>query len=109
GQTSAWYVFSALGFYPVTPASEQYVLGTPLFTKATIQLDNGKQIVINAPNSSDKNIYVNNLLMNGKKHDLNWLNHFELMKGAVLNYNMSASPNKLRGTGKAAYPFSMSK
>jgi len=108
GQTSAWYVFSALGFYPVTPASEQYVLGTPLFTKATIQLDSGKQIVINAPNSSDKNIYVSSLLLNGKKHDLNWLNHFDLLKGAVLNYNMSPTPNKIRGTQKPAYPFSLS-
>ncbi len=108
GQTSAWYVFSALGFYPVTPASEQYVLGTPLFTKATIQLDNGKQIVINAPNSSDNNMYVNNLLLNGKKYDRNWLNHFELIKGAVLNYTMSSVPNKQRGATKASYPFSLS-
>ncbi len=109
GQTSAWYVFSALGFYPVTPASEQYVLGTPLFTKATISLDNGKQIIINAPNSSDKNIYVNNLLVNGKKYGMNWLNHFELVKGAVLNYTMSSIPNTIRGTQQSAYPFSMSK
>lgn len=109
GQTSAWYVFSALGFYPVTPASDQYVLGTPLFTKATIQLDNGKQIVINAPNSSDKNMYVNSLLVNGKKHDYNWVNHFDLTKGATMNYMMAPTPNKLRGTQKAAYPFSMSK
>ncbi len=109
GQTSAWYVFSALGFYPVTPAIDEYVLGTPLFTKATIQLDNGKQIVINAPNSNDKNMYVNSLMLNGAKYDHNWLNHFDLYKGAVLNYNMSPVPNKLRGVQKSAYPFSMSK
>jgi predicted alpha-1,2-mannosidase len=109
GETSAWYVFSALGFYPVTPASDQYVLGTPLFTKATIYLDNGKQVIINAPNSSDKNMYVNNLLLNGKKYDFNWFNHFDLMKGAVLNYTMSATANKSRGITKASYPFSLSK
>jgi predicted alpha-1,2-mannosidase len=109
GQTSAWYVFSALGFYPVTPATEQYVLGTPLFNRATIQLDNGKQIVINAPNSNDKNIYVNSLMLNGAKYERNWLDHFELYKGAVLNYMMAPVPNKTRGIQKAAYPFSLSK
>lgn len=108
GQTSAWYVFSALGFYPVTPASEQYVLGTPLFSKATLKLDNGKQIVINAPNSSDKNKYVGSLLLNGKSYDKNWLNHFELLKGATLDFRMSPTPNKTRGTQKSAYPFSLS-
>lgn len=109
GQTSAWYVFSALGFYPVTPGTEQYVLGTPLFTKATISLENGKQLVINAPNSTDKNLYVNSLLFNGKKYDLNWLNHFELLKGGTLNYIMSPTPNKQRGISKSSYPFSLSK
>lgn len=108
GQTSAWYVFSALGFYPVTPASEQYVLGTPLFIKATLKLDNGKQIVINAPNSSDKNKYVGSLLLNGKSYDKNWLNHFELLKGGTLDFKMSPTPNKTRGTQKSAYPFSLS-
>ncbi|RYY71072.1 MAG: glycoside hydrolase family 92 protein [Chitinophagaceae bacterium] len=109
GQTSAWYVFSALGFYPVTPGSEQYVIGTPLFTKATISLENGKQIIINAPNSNDKNIYINSLTMNGKRYDQNWFNHFELIKGGTLNYIMSSTPNKQRGTAKSAFPFSLSK
>ena len=108
GQTSAWYVFSALGFYPVTPASNQYVLGTPLFNKATLYLDNGKQIVINAPNNSNDKRYVHSLFFNGKNHNQNWLNHFDLMKGAVLNYQMSATPNIKRGTTKTAYPFSLS-
>lgn len=108
GQTSAWYVFSALGFYPVTPASNQYVLGTPLFNKATLYLDNGKQIVINAPNNDNDKMYVQSLFFNGKNHNQNWLNHFDLMKGAVLNYQMSATPNIKRGTTKTAYPFSLS-
>lgn len=108
GQTSAWYVFSALGFYPVTPASNQYVLGTPLFNKATLYLDNGKQIVINAPNNDNDKMYVHSLFFNGKNHNQNWLNHFDLMKGAVLNYQMSATPNIKRGTTKTAYPFSLS-
>ncbi|MBC7935259.1 MAG: glycoside hydrolase family 92 protein [Rhizobacter sp.] len=109
GQTSAWYVFSALGFYPVCPGTDQYIIGTPLFTKATISLENGKQIIVNAPNSNDKNIYINSLLLNGKKYDQNWLNHFELLKGGALNYIMSPTPNKQRGIAKTAYPFSLSK
>ncbi len=108
GQTSAWYVFSALGFYPVTPAVDQYVLGAPLFKKATIQLENGKQVVINAANNSDTNRYVNNLTYDGKPYSKNWLSHSELQKGAVLNFNMSAAPNTQRGVSKADYPYSFS-
>jgi len=108
GQTSAWYLFSALGFYPVTPATDQYVLGTPLFKKATITLENGKTIVINAPANSDKNLYVQSLLMNGKVWDKNWLNHFDLQKGATLNFIMTALPNKSRGAAASSFPFSLS-
>jgi predicted alpha-1,2-mannosidase len=97
GQTSAWYVFSAMGFYPVTPATDQYVLGAPLFKKATMTLENGKKIVINAPQNSDANRYVNSLTYNGKPYDLNWLSHSALQKGAVINVKMSAIPNKQRG------------
>jgi len=108
GQTSAWYVFSALGFYPVTPATDQYVLGTPLFKKVTLNLENGKQIVINAPKNSDDNKYVNGLKYNGQEHSKNWLSHSSLLKGAVLDFDMSAKPNTSRGTSEAAFPYSMS-
>ncbi|MDO3643365.1 GH92 family glycosyl hydrolase [Mucilaginibacter sp. L3T2-6] len=108
GQTSAWYVFSAMGFYPVCPAVNQYVLGAPLFKKLTINLENGKKVVINAPNNSDNNLYINNMNVNGKPYDLNWLSHDALLKGAVINYKMSATPNKQRGIKDADAPYSLS-
>jgi predicted alpha-1,2-mannosidase len=108
GQTSAWYVFSAMGFYPVCPGTDQYVLGTPLFKKMTINLENGKQLVINAPASSDKNLYVQSLNFNGKVVDNNYLSHFDLLKGGNLQFTMSPVPNKNRGTKTAAYPYSFS-
>ncbi|MBD0367966.1 MAG: glycoside hydrolase family 92 protein, partial [Flavisolibacter sp.] len=109
GQTSAWYVFSALGFYPVCPAMDQYVLGTPYFKKATISFENGKQLIINAPNNSEQNVYVQSVQFNGKNWDKNWLNHFDLQKGGTLNFSMNAVPNKNRGTTPAAYPYSFSR
>lgn len=108
GQTSAWYIFSSLGFYPVTPATQQYVLGAPLFKEATIHLENGKKIQINAPKNSDANIYVNSLKVNQKEYSKNWLNHQELMKGAVLDFEMQDTPNLKRGSQEKDYPFSMS-
>jgi len=108
GQTSAWYVFSALGFYPVCPGTEQYVLGAPLFKKAVIHFENGKQLVINAANNSDKNLYVKQLDLNGKAYTKNWLNHFDLTRGAILNYTMSSQPSRERGTKVSDYPYSFS-
>ncbi len=108
GQTSAWYVFSAMGFYPVTPATDQYVLGAPLFKKATITLENGKQVVINASANNDKNRYVQSLQINGQSYPKNWISHSGLQKGAVLNFDMTASPNKVRGSNASDYPYSLS-
>ena len=108
GQTSAWYVFSAMGFYPVCPAVDQYVLGAPLFKKLTISLENGKKVVINAPNNSDSNLYINTMNFNGKPYDLNWLSHKALLQGGVINYNMSATPNKQRGVKASDVPYSLS-
>jgi predicted alpha-1,2-mannosidase len=108
GQTSAWYVFSALGFYPVTPAVPQYVVGAPLFKKATLTLENGKKIVINAPANSDSNRYVRALKVDGQTYSRNWLSHPGLMKGAVLDFDMSAQPNKERGTTAGDAPYSLS-
>ncbi len=108
GQTSAWYVFSAMGFYPVCPAAGQYVLGAPLFNKLTLNLENGKKVIINAPNNSASNKYVNTLTYNGKPYDLNYLDHKTLTQGAVLNFNMSAAPNKQRGIKDSDFPYSLS-
>lgn len=109
GQTSAWYVFSALGFYPVTPATDQYVLGAPLFKQAIVHLENGKKIEIKAPQNSNKNLYVKSLNVNLQPYSKNWLSHKELMKGAVLDFNMTDQPNKERGSQEKDFPYSMSK
>ena len=108
GQTSAWYVFSALGFYPVCPASDQYALGAPLFKKITFNLENGKKVVINAANNSDDNIYVKSLTINGKAYDKNWLSHKSLVEGEIINFDMSAQPNKQRGIKDEDFPYSLS-
>ncbi|MFB9841756.1 GH92 family glycosyl hydrolase [Mucilaginibacter ginsenosidivorans] len=108
GQTSAWYVFSAMGFYPVCPAAGQYVLGAPLFNKVTLTLENGRKVIINAPKNSAANKYVNTLTYNGKPYDLNYLDHKTLMQGAVLNFEMSAAPNKQRGIKDSDFPYSLS-
>jgi predicted alpha-1,2-mannosidase len=109
GQTSAWYVFSALGFYPVCPAVNQYVLGAPLFPKATLHLPGGKDVVLNAPQNSAQNRYVNQLTLNGQPYDKNYLEFETLKQGATLNFEMSATPNKTRGTSAEAAPYSFSK
>jgi predicted alpha-1,2-mannosidase len=108
GQTSAWYVFSSMGFYPVTPAVNEYVLGAPLFKKVTLSLENGKNVVINAAANSDENRYVKSLQFNGKAYSKNWISHTELQKGAVLNFSMTAEPNKQRGSNEADFPYSFS-
>ncbi|MGZ3753233.1 MAG: glycoside hydrolase domain-containing protein, partial [Mucilaginibacter sp.] len=89
-------------------AAGQYVLGAPLFNKITLTLENGKQVVINAPNNSPANKYVNGLTYNGKPYDFDWLSHQTLQKGAVLNFNMSAKPNKQRGIKETDFPYSLS-
>lgn len=108
GQTSAWYVFSALGFYPVCSAGDQYVLGTPLFKKATINLENGNKVVIKAPNNSAENIYVKSIFYNGKNYTKNYYDYKSLLKGAVINVTMDSKPNKTRGITAADLPYSFS-
>ncbi len=109
GQTSAWYVFSAMGFYPVCPGTDQYVLGAPLFPRMTLELENGRKVEIEAPNNSRENLYVRELRLNGKSHGRNWVGHFDLMKGAKLRFEMADKPNTTRGTQESAAPFSFSK
>ncbi len=108
GQTSAWYVFSALGFYPVTPASPEYVTAAPLFKNAEIVFENGKKLSINAAENSAKKRYVQSSTFNGKEIKTNYLNHFDLLKGGKIEIKMSEKPNLKRNTDKSVFPFSMS-
>jgi predicted alpha-1,2-mannosidase len=108
GQTSAWYVFSALGFYPVCPATDEYVLGAPLFKKAVIHLNTGKQIVLNAPQNSDENKYVSSLKLNALPYSRLFVKHSDLLKGAVLDFNMVSKPVKERKFNLEDFPYSFS-
>ena len=108
GQTSAWYVFTAMGFYPVAPATDEYVIGAPLFKKITVNLENGKTIEIDAPENNAEKRYVREIQMNGKKYNKNYFNFSELMKGAKIRFEMDNQPNRNRGTEKAAFPYSFS-
>jgi len=109
GQTSAWYVFSAMGMYPVCPGSDEYVLGAPIFDKITLSLENGKKFEIIGNNNSKENFYVQSAKFNGKKYTKTFLNHFDIMKGGDFEFQMSDKPNKKWGTGKTDAPYSMSK
>ena len=109
GQTSAWYVFSAMGFYPVCPSSGQYVLGAPLFKKIMLSLENGKTVLILAPRNNINNKYLKKLDLNNKPYDYNWLDHHLLMNGAVLNFDLSDQPNPQRGIDEADFPYSLSR
>lgn len=108
GQTSAWYVFSALGFYTVCPGTDQYILGSPLFKKVILHLENGKQTVINATNNSKENIYISTMTVNGQPYTKNYLTHEQLLNGAVIDYKMSSTPNKERGIQESDLPYSFS-
>jgi predicted alpha-1,2-mannosidase len=94
GQMSAWYVFSSLGFYPVTPGSNDYIIGAPLFEKSTINLENESQFTIQANNLSETNIYVQNVKLNGKQLDRSFLTHEELMTGGFLEFDMTDTPSE---------------
>ncbi|WP_321518523.1 GH92 family glycosyl hydrolase [uncultured Bacteroides sp.] len=108
GQTSAWYVFSALGFYPVCPGTNEYVLGAPLFKKATITFENGNKMVINAPDNSTNNRYIEAMTFNGRAYTKNYLKHADLINGGEINIRMSDTPNKQRGILKEDFPYSFS-
>ncbi|MDU1891653.1 MAG: glycoside hydrolase family 92 protein, partial [Dysgonomonas sp.] len=108
GQTSAWYVFSALGFYPVCPGTDEYILGSPLFKSVTLNLNNGKQVVIKAENNNKANRYVSSMTLNGKNHTKNYITHDALMRGAKINYKMVSEPNKVRGINSSDFPYSFS-
>lgn len=108
GQTSAWYVFSSLGFYPVTPGASQYVIGSPLFDKASLKLQNGNEFKIIAKNNSEEDFYIESASLNGKEWNKNYLNYEDVMQGGTLQLEMIDTPNMKRGVTKEAVPFSMS-
>ncbi|MGW3312019.1 GH92 family glycosyl hydrolase [Streptomyces sp. NPDC001073] len=108
GEQSAWYLFSALGFYPLVMGSGEYAIGSPLFTKATVHLENGHDLVVKAPKNSTKNIYVQGLKVNGKTWTKTSLPHSLLEKGGVLDFSMGSKPSSW-GSGKNAAPVSITK
>ena len=109
GQTSAWYVFSALGFYPVCPGSDEYILGSPLFRRATIHLENGAEIEIDAPENAPENRYVGAMQLDGKPWEHNFLRWSDLRDGARVRFDMQAEPETGRGTDDGALSYSMSR
>ena len=108
GQMSAWYLFTAMGFYPVCPGTDQYVLGAPYLPYIRMNLPNDRTFEIKAPKVSDRNCYVRQVKLNGKVYDKMYITHADLLAGGTLEFDMAASPNKKRGLAKEAKPYSMS-
>ena len=108
GQTSSWYVLSALGFYSVCPGTDQYVLGSPVFKKTTITLENGNKFVINAPKNDKDHVYIEAASLNGQNYTKNFITYDDILTGGTFDLKMSTSPNKERGTGERDKPFSLS-
>ena len=109
GQMSAWYVLSAMGFYPVCPGTDQYVLGVPYFEKMTVRLENGKNLTIKAKNFTQKNIYVQSVSLNGKNFPMAYITQKEIVDGGELEFVLGPKPNKKRVFTEEQRPFSMTK
>lgn len=109
GQTSAWYVFSAMGFYPVCPGRAEYVMGSPLFDKVTLNLPTGKTFIIKAQDNSNDNVYIKSAKLNGKKYTKNYILHTDIVNGGELHFNMSQTPNYKRGVEATDAPASLTK
>ena len=108
GQTSAWYVFSALGFYPVTPGVDQYVIGSPLFKKATIALENGNKFVISVENNTKNNVFIQSASLNGKSYQNTYLSFDDIQKGGIIEFTMGDAPNMEWGANLKNIPYSLS-
>jgi predicted alpha-1,2-mannosidase len=106
GQTSAWYVFSALGFYPVCPGTSQYVIGSPLFKSVKLYFENGNSMKITSANNGERNRYIQSMTVNNENYDKNFLTHETLLQGGTINFSMSDEPNKLRGIKAEDAPYS---
>lgn len=109
GGMSSWYALSALGIYSVCPGTDEYVLGSPKFRKATITMEDGKKFVIEAKGNSKDNVYIQNATLNGKRHTRNYIHYSDIVNGGVLELQMGNQPEKTRGTAKEDRPFSLSK
>ena len=109
GQTSSWYVLSAMGFYSVCPGTDEYVLGSPVFEKTTITLENGKKFIINANNNSKDNVYIKKALLNSENFTKNYITYSQILNGGQFQLEMSSIPNKNRGIQKGDKPFSLTK
>lgn len=109
GGMSSWYVLSALGIYSVCPGTDEYVLGSPKFRKATITMEDGKKFVIEAKGNGKDNVYIQNATLNGKEHTRNYIHYSDIVNGGVLELQMGNQPEKTRGTAKEDRPFSLSK
>lgn len=107
GQLSAWYIFSAMGFYPVCPGQDMYVVGSPIFDKVTISLPDGKEFTIHAKNVSDKNIYINSATINGQDYPYSYIKHSDILKGGEITFNMDSKPNKQWGSKPEHRPFAV--
>ena len=109
GQTSAWYVFSAMGFYPVCPASGEFAVGTPLFKHVKVNMPSGKSFIVNAPENSNDNFYIGSMKVNGRVADRTFLTYDELAAGASVDFAMTPVPDKSRATSAGARPYSFSR
>jgi predicted alpha-1,2-mannosidase len=109
GQMSAWYVISALGFYAVDPVSANYVFGTPLFERATVDMGHGHHLIVEAKRSSPKDQYIQSVMLNGKSYDKVWFRHSDVALGGTIVFQMGSQPNKAFGASESAVPPSMSK
>ncbi|WP_233268806.1 GH92 family glycosyl hydrolase [Mucilaginibacter lacusdianchii] len=107
GQMSSWYVLSALGIYSVCPGTDQYVIGSPIFPKVTLTMENGKKFVIEAIGNSDQNVYIQSASLNGKPYNHNWLTHADITNGGKLQLIMGDKPAMQRGTADEDKPFSL--
>ena len=109
GQTSAWYVFSALGFYPVTPGADQYVIGSPLFDKATLSLENGNKFTITAKNNSGNNYYIQSTSLNGENYTNNFIRFDDIQDGGEFIFNLDAQTKTFWGSKLENAPYSLSR
>ena len=105
GQMSAWYIFSSMGFYPVCPGSDQYVMGSPLVKEAVIQLENGKRFTVKAENSADENVYVKSIKLNGSPYKKSFITHSDIVNGGELVFEMGSKPNKKSSSYQKPYSF----
>jgi hypothetical protein len=106
GQLSAWYVLSALGFYPVCPGRDEYLIGTPLFPKVMIDIGGGKTFVIKAKNISPYNVYIQEAVLNGQVFEQSFLKHSDLINSGELLFTMGVAPNKQWGNRRGGIPIS---